>query len=69
MNAKSDEVDLFMSLPSREGQQFAKAGWYADLNASIKGAVAADYDRIAAAMSAFRAYRPGLPARQDELAT
>lgn len=44
MNAKSDEVDLFMSLPSREGQQFAKAGWYAELNGSIKGAVASDYD-------------------------
>lgn len=44
MNAKSDEIDLFMSLPSREGQQFAKAGWYADLNAFIKGAVAKDYD-------------------------
>jgi len=44
MNARSDEVDLFMSLPSREGQQFAKAGWYADLNGFIKGAVARDYD-------------------------
>ena len=44
MNARSDEVDLFMSLPSREGQQFAKAGWYADLGPFIKGAVAKDYD-------------------------
>lgn len=44
MNARSDEVDLFMSLPSREGLQFAKAGWYADLNEFIKGAVAKDYD-------------------------
>jgi len=44
MNARSDEVDLFMSLPSREGQQFAKAGWYAPLDEFVKGAVARDYD-------------------------
>lgn len=44
MNARSDEIDLFMSLPSREGQQFAKAGWYANLNDFIKGAAARDYD-------------------------
>ena len=31
MNANSDEVDVFMTLPSREGEQFAAAGWYADL--------------------------------------
>ncbi len=44
MNSRSDEIDLFMSLPSREGLQFAKAGWYADLNDLIKGASAKDYD-------------------------
>ena len=44
MNSRSDEVDLFMSLPSREGQQFAKAGWYADLTDAIKTQVAKDYD-------------------------
>lgn len=44
MNAKSDEVDLFMSLSSREGLQFAKAGWYADLNSYLRGSVAKDYD-------------------------
>jgi multiple sugar transport system substrate-binding protein len=44
MNARSDEVDVFMSLPSREGPQFAAAGWYADLTAMTKGAVAGDYD-------------------------
>jgi multiple sugar transport system substrate-binding protein len=44
MNSRSDEVDVFMSLPSREGLQFAKAGWYANLNDLIKGAVAKDYD-------------------------
>ena len=26
MNARSDEVDVFMTLPSREGEQFAAAG-------------------------------------------
>lgn len=44
MNAQSDEIDLFMSLPSREGLQFAKAGWYAGLNDVMKGATADDYD-------------------------
>lgn len=44
MNARSDEVDLFMSLPSREGLQFAKAGWYADLTPFTQSAVAPDYD-------------------------
>src|SRR5215469_18634943 len=36
MNAHSDEVDVFMSLPSREGEQFATAGWYADLTPMAK---------------------------------
>ncbi len=44
MNAASDEIDIFMSLPSREGPQFAKAGWYADLTAFTKNAVAPDYN-------------------------
>lgn len=44
MNSKSDEVDLFMSLPSREGLQFAKSGWYASLSDFIKSASAKDYD-------------------------
>jgi len=44
MNAKSDEVDVFMTLPSREGEQFAAAGWYADLSMLAKSAVAKDYD-------------------------
>jgi multiple sugar transport system substrate-binding protein len=43
MNAKSAEVDLFPSLPSREGQQFARAGWYVDLTPFIKNSVAPDY--------------------------
>ena len=44
MNSHSDEVDLFMSLPSREGLQFAKAGWYADLSGLVKTTSAPDYD-------------------------
>jgi len=44
MNAKSSEIDVFMSLPSREGEQFAKAGWYADLTSLVKNAVAKDYN-------------------------
>lgn len=44
MNSRSDEVDLFMSLPSREGLQFAKAGWYADLTEMVKRSSAKDYD-------------------------
>jgi multiple sugar transport system substrate-binding protein len=43
MNARSDEVDIFMTLPSREGEQFAAAGWYADLSPLTKNA-ADDYD-------------------------
>ena len=52
MNSRSDEVDLFMSLPSREGLQFAKAGWYADLSEMIRTASAKDYD--------FKDLSPGL---------
>src|SRR5579875_518216 len=43
LNARSDEVDVFMTLPSREGMQFAKAGWYTDLT-PFKNDVAPDYD-------------------------
>ncbi|SDE48386.1 carbohydrate ABC transporter substrate-binding protein, CUT1 family [Bradyrhizobium brasilense] len=44
MNANSDEVDVFMTLPSREGEQFAAAGWYGDLTAMAKNEVAKEYD-------------------------
>ena len=43
MNARSDEVDVFMTLPSREGEQFAASGWYADLTSMTKEA-AGDFD-------------------------
>jgi len=42
MNARSDEVDVFMTLPSREGEQFAAAGWYADLSAMSKNEAATE---------------------------
>ncbi|MDB5546897.1 MAG: transporter substrate-binding protein [Tardiphaga sp.] len=44
MNARSDEVDVFMSLPSREGEQFAAAGWYGDLSTVSKNEASKDYD-------------------------
>jgi multiple sugar transport system substrate-binding protein len=44
MNANSDGVDVFMTLPSREGAQFAAAGWYADLTSMAKNEAAGDYD-------------------------
>ncbi|RMC36237.1 ABC transporter substrate-binding protein [Paracoccus alkanivorans] len=44
MNARSDEVDVFMTLPSREGMQFAAAGWYADLTPYIQNNVSPDYN-------------------------
>ena len=40
MNAHSDEADVFMTLPSREGEQFAAAGWYADLGAMTRNEAA-----------------------------
>jgi multiple sugar transport system substrate-binding protein len=44
MNARSDEVDVFMTLPSREGEQFAASGWYGDLSAFSRNEVSQDYD-------------------------
>src|SRR6185312_1317725 len=36
LNAKSSEIDVFMTLPSREGEQFADAGWLSDLSNRVK---------------------------------
>ena len=44
MNARSNEIDIFMTLPSREGMQFASAGWYADISDFIANNVSPDYD-------------------------
>ena len=46
MQAKSKDIDVFMSLKSREGAVFNKAGWYADLTPMLadKAATAPDYN-------------------------
>lgn len=44
MNAHSDEADVFMTLPSREGEQFAAAGWYENLMPLAKKDVSPDYN-------------------------
>ena len=44
LNARSDEVDVFMTLPSREGMQYAAAGWYADLTPFVSDSVSSDYN-------------------------
>ncbi|MCQ0986102.1 ABC transporter substrate-binding protein [Jiella marina] len=44
LNARSDEVDVFMTLPSREGRQYAAAGWYADLAPFTTESVSPDYN-------------------------
>src|SRR6202050_4830850 len=44
LNAAGDEGDVVMTLPSREGEQFAAAGWYDDLASMAKGETAKDYD-------------------------
>lgn len=43
LNARGSEVDVFMTLVSHEGEQFARAGWYADL-AELNDDAAADYE-------------------------
>lgn len=44
--ARSDEVDVFMSLVSREGSLYDQAGWYADLQPFVNnaGVTSPDYD-------------------------
>lgn len=46
MQARSDEVDVYMSLFSREGQLYDAAGWYQDLNPFLKNKAmtSPDYD-------------------------
>jgi multiple sugar transport system substrate-binding protein len=46
MQAKSDEVDLYMSLVSREGDLYDKAGWYQDLYPMLNNSslTSPDYD-------------------------
>ena len=46
MQAKSKDVDVFMTLTMREGLLFERAGWYADLTPTVKDAArtAPDFD-------------------------
>ena len=44
LNAKSSELDVFMTLPSREGEQFAAAGWVSDLTNRVITDAAPDYN-------------------------
>ena len=40
MQARSTDIDVYMSLASREGQVYDKSGWLADLNPLVKNAAA-----------------------------
>jgi len=44
-----------MTLPSREGEQFAASGWYADLTPLTKGEVAPDYDYAGLSLALLKA--------------
>lgn len=44
MQAKSADLDVFMTLPSREGALFSQNGWYADLGPLLKTATSPAYD-------------------------
>lgn len=46
MQAKSADIDVFMSLKVREGEVFDRAGWYADLTSMVadRGATAPDFN-------------------------
>jgi multiple sugar transport system substrate-binding protein len=54
LQSRSPDVDIFMSLKSREGQQYANAGWYADLKPlladSSKTAKNYDFGDLSAAL-------------------
>lgn len=43
LQSKSADMDVFMSLKSRDGMLYSKAGWYADLTAFSTNAVAPEY--------------------------
>ena len=44
LQAKSSDIDVFMTLPSREGQLYARNGWYVDLKPMMAAASAPDFD-------------------------
>lgn len=43
LNAHSNEVDIYMTLPSREGEQFEASGWYENLAPLAKDKAAPGY--------------------------
>lgn len=43
LQSKSSDMDVFMSLKSRDGWMYEKAGWYADLTSFSKNNVSPDY--------------------------
>ncbi len=43
LQSKSSDMDVFMSLKSRDGWMYDKAGWYADLYPLTKSAMPAEY--------------------------
>ncbi len=44
LQSKSPDMDIFMSLKSRDGMLYSKAGWYADLTAFAKNSASPDYN-------------------------
>lgn len=60
LQAKSSDIDVFMTLPSREGALYTANGWYADLTAMIsddsKTSPDYDYEGISAGLRAGSAF-------------
>ncbi len=44
MQAKSPDVDVFLTLPNREAQLFQKNGWYADLKPLLDASTSPEFD-------------------------
>lgn len=44
LQSKSSDMDVFMSLKSRDGMLYSKAGWYADLSEFASNAIAPDFN-------------------------
>lgn len=43
LQSKGSDMDIFMSLKSRDGLLYTKAGWYADINPLLKSATAPEF--------------------------
>ena len=44
LQSKGSDMDIFMSLKSRDGMMYNKAGWYADLYPLVESATSPDYN-------------------------